>query len=458
MSMRYPRYDDHTVDVENTRDCNIETLEKCSINDPTTLFGCRELLVRCTHFKEDTKYYNNNDEYVIVPRNASSNEGYALAITNLDQACHHLHGDLVLVTRDLDSSEYMFVCKCKMDGYIGNDTITGNCTTVRICNGKVDNLDQTLDKMNCVCADHEENYRYSDSLPICKSMTVRTANEKYTDWHFLVPWISDNLLSKNYFNQTVAQNVNTSKLLDPCRHAIHDTTIDVPGGRYDTLYRTCVFENSGIPLRTGVLLPKEKDEDISGSFHPHNMIDLVDGALYSEEYRQVRVLDGVVGKRQYAAITANMKLGDYLPEGEYTVAMPEKTAVGIPGHVQIKVRESLIAPKCESVFLSYSCKMDDNFKKIIRGIPEPERHKPPSGFFWGTDDWEQAYDMFEKGVVNNGGGLVLDNSKLDIYKDKLQYYGIRLVTDHPNNADVDNGMLRLIDESNYKKHSELIHK
>lgn len=462
MNMRYPRYDNNdTVDVENTRDCNIETLEKCSMNDPTTLFGCRELLVRCMHFDKDTKYYSNGDaEYAIVPRNSSTNEGYALAITNLHQACHPLHGDLVLVTRDLDSSDYMFVCKCKMDGYIGNDTITGNCTTVRICNGKVDNLDQTLDKMNCVCADHEENYRYSDSLPICKSMTVKSANEKYTDWHFLVPWVSDNLLSKNHFNQTVAQNVNTSKLLDPCKHAIHDTSIDVPGGRYDTLYRTCVFENSGIPLRTGILLPKNKtnDDGIFEKLMPHNHLSVVDGALYSDEYRQVRIIDRVVGKRQYAAITANAKLGDYLPEREYTIAMPEKTAVGIPGHVQIKVRESLIAPTCETNFLSYSCKMEDNFKQIIRGIPEPRRHKPPSAFLWGTDDWEHAYDMFEKGVVNGGAGLVLDSLELDRYNEKLQYYGIRLVTDHPNNVDVDNGMLRLIDESNYKKHSELIRK
>lgn len=455
--MRYPRHDDDAiVDVENTRDCNIDTLEKCSMNDPTTLLGCRELLVRCTHFKNDTKYYSNDDTYVIVPRNVSINEGYALAITNLDQACHHLHGDLVLVTRDSNSSDYMFVCKCKMDGYIGNDTITGNCTTVRICNGKIDNIDQTLDKINCVCANHEENYRYSDMLPICKSMTVQTANDKYTDWHYLVPWVSDNLLSKNYFNQTVAQNVNTSKLLDPCKHAIHDTLINVPGGRFDTLYKTCVFENSGIPLRTGVLMSRDEDGIYNSQQTPNNL-DMVDGALYSDDYKQVRVLDGVVGKRQYAAITADMKLGDYLPKREYTVAMPEKTSVGIPGHVQINVRESLIAPKCEPTFLTYSCKMGDNFKQIVRGVPKPQRDSPPSAFLWGTQDWEEAYDMFETGVVNNGSGLVLDNSKLDKYKDKLKYYGMRLVTNHPDNGIRDSGMLQLLNDSNYKKHSELIH-
>lgn len=453
MNMRYPRHENDTIDVENTRDCNMETLEKCSMNDPTTLFGCRELLVRCTHFKEDMKYYNKDDEYKIVPKNASINEGYALAITNLNQACHHLHGDLVLVTRDVDSSDYMFVCKCKMDGYIGNDTITGNCTTVRICNGKIDNLDQTLDKINCVCADHEENYRYSDSLPICKSMTVKTANEKYTDWHFMVPWVSDNLLSKNYFNQTVAQNVNTSKLLNPCKHAIHDTSVNITGGRFDELYKTCVFENSGIPLRTGILMSVDADDD------SQKFLGTFDGALYSSDYRQVRVLDGVVGKRQYAAITADVRLGDYLPVREYTVALPENTAVGNPGHVQLQTRQSLIAPECDTTgIMTYSCKMDHNFKRIVRGIPEPNRRQPPKAFLWGTDDWVEAYDMFEKGVVNDGRGLMLDNVQLDKYKNKLNYYGMRLVTDHPDNEFVDNGLVRLLDDSNYNKHSELIQK
>lgn len=446
MNIRYPRYDNDSIDLENTRDCNVHSLEKCSIIDPTTLFGCRELLVRCTHFSDDTKYYENgNETYVFIPKNNTPDEGYALAITNLDQACHPLHGDLVLVTRDVDSSEYMFVCKCKMDGYIGNDTITGNCTTVRICNGKIDSIDKPLNRIDCVCADYEENYRYNDSLPICKSMTVDTANEKYTDWHYLVPWISDNLLSKNYFNRTVALNVNSSKLLDPCKHALHDTSLEIQNGRYDTLYNTCVFEDSGIPVRTGIL------GKVDGA-----KFDTVDGALFSENYRQIRVLDGVMGKRQYAAITANVKLGEFLPLREYTIAMPENTKIGNPGHVQMSVKKSLIGPVCDTVLTSYSCFMEQNYDRTVRGIPTPGVKEPPAIFIWGTDDWNDAYDMFIYGIRNVGSGLELDNERLDKHKETLNYYGMRLVSDlHPDETK-DNSVVRLLDDDNYRKHSELI--
>lgn len=69
------RYEEfpRTVDIENSYDCNIESLKTCKLDDQTSLFGCRELLVKCVHFDKDTEF--NNGE-VVVPKNKNTNEGY----------------------------------------------------------------------------------------------------------------------------------------------------------------------------------------------------------------------------------------------------------------------------------------------------------------------------------------------------------------------------------------------
>jgi hypothetical protein len=56
----YPR----EIDIWNQYDCNPKSLKICLIDDPTTLLGCKELVVRCVHFDKDTEYHNGTVEII----------------------------------------------------------------------------------------------------------------------------------------------------------------------------------------------------------------------------------------------------------------------------------------------------------------------------------------------------------------------------------------------------------
>lgn len=191
--MPYVRYEAivKNVNIENEYDCNVKNLKLCKTDDESMLFGCRELLVKCVHFDKDMEFEGGD---IIVPKNNYANEGYALVVDNVRMACNPFHGDLVLISSSNESKNYRFVCKCKYDGYIGNDTLNGSCTTVHICNGLIDNIDQPLSKINCTCKLYETNIRYLDLVPPCKTLTIREANKLYNDWYHLVPFDSSHHL------------------------------------------------------------------------------------------------------------------------------------------------------------------------------------------------------------------------------------------------------------------------
>lgn len=104
------------MDIDNSYDCNVNSLRVCCLDDKTSLFGCKELLDKCVHF--NTQY---EDGVIIIPKNKNPNEGYAPAVNNINHACNIYHGDFMLVTTSQNySNDYRFICKCKYDGYIGN--------------------------------------------------------------------------------------------------------------------------------------------------------------------------------------------------------------------------------------------------------------------------------------------------------------------------------------------------
>lgn len=346
-----------SVDIENNYDCNAKSLHTCDINDASTLFGCRELTVRCQHFDKDTEF-KENGKIFIIPKNTTKTEGYALAITNVAESCNPYHGDLVLVTLNSNSNDYMLICSCKNPGYIGNVSLLGSCENVFICDGKIDNINKPLDKINCQCDKHEHSLRYNDGLPTCKPLLVKEANELYDDWSNYVDWISDRKININIFNKTIQQNLKTSVLLNPCASSVHDLSEKIPNGRYSSVTKTCVFENYGYPVRNGLL------NDSKTKFSP------VDGGLNTGEYDSIRVSGNVAGVKQFGAIKATMNFYD----GKMAdMIVPNDITVGQNTQLDIKIiNNNVWGPSCEvrSAFaFRWNCWLRNQPRYYDKNIP-----------------------------------------------------------------------------------------
>lgn len=119
--------------------------------------------------------------------------------------------------------------RCKNPGYIGSENVLDSCTTVHICGGKIDDINQ----------------------PVCKPLTELGANEKFDDWSHIVPWSSDRLIDKRVYNATVRDNLKTACLLDPCTNSLTDTTQTTPGAYYNEVSTCRLAHNSGLSLQTG---------------------------------------------------------------------------------------------------------------------------------------------------------------------------------------------------------------
>lgn len=446
-----------SVDIRNIgKNCDMNTLQKCSISDPTTLFGCTELLVRCHHFDNNTTFINKLNEPVTIPENDTSDEGYALVLSNLNHACNPHHGDLVITSKHSKSNEYLFMCKCKYPGLVGNDHVMGNCTQPRICGGKVKDIDRPLNALECACNAHEISLRYNSLIPVCRPLTVLEANKKYLDWHHIVTWASDDLLPINVYNSTVRGNIKCSKLLNPCSHDLRDSKLRIKNGKYDTIHNTCTFVDTGIPVRTGIL-KRNAGNEVGATYRK---FDTIDGVIYSGHYSKIRILDGVVEKRQMCAITARMDMTvtpTENPKTSYTVASAENVSVGSPGQVHMtNAVNNLFAPMCQiSSLTGYSCAVGENFDKFINGIPKPIIIDPPMLYLWGTEKWVETYKTYDNGVVNRGYGVELDKNHLNSFKDKMKYYGLQL-TDGTEKTATHNGIVGFSNDDNYNFHANLL--
>lgn len=438
-----------TINIENQYDCNAKNLKLCDINDPTTLFGCKELIVKCHHFEKDTEFINNN-ESTIIPKNKSPTEGYALAITTISESCNPYHGDLTLVTANAESNEYMLICTCKNPGYIGNDDLLGNCTTVYICNGQIDDIDKPLKNINCICDSRQKNVRYDDGLPVCKNLTVREANEMFSDddWSNIVPWNSNRQIATSDFNKTIAGNLKTSRLLDPCRNSLHDTTIEIPNARYDSSNGTCMLKSYGFPVSNGLLdfRAANSEPDIPGVS--------VDAVLATGEYESVRVCDNIAGVRRITGIiVSGLPFSDDMKNTP--VVLAPKAGIGFNNTSQIGIiakPKNFIAPKCTGFWPTYECILDNYYGSTYNGLPFPGSRGCPNAFLWGTDSWNNAERMVANGVKKNNRGLTFDNSAFSKVS-HIKPYGIQWVSTSSKQS---NGVLEFLEQYDYNIHKKVL--
>lgn len=420
------------VAIENQYNCNARDLHTCDINDPTTLFGCKELTVRCQHFEKDIEFKENGNTY-IIKKNKTKTEGYALAITNLAKTCNPYHGDLVLVTANTESTDYMLICSCKHPGYIGNLSLLNSCEDVFVCNGKIDNINKPLEEINCICEKTEHTVRYNDGLPTCKTLLVKEANELYDDWSNLINWNSDRKITSKIFNNTIQQNLKSSVLLNPCTNSAHDTSIAIPNSSYSPLTKSCVYRQYGLPIQNGLLA---------------NVPDYlrIDGALATGEYIALRMSGNVAGVERFGAVKATM---DFYDGKTSTMVLPKNICFGDNMNINmnnIKPSDSIIAPRCiEGQFFNWNCYIKSRYSWLVNNIPRTNFYELPA--LWSQRPlWNAAESCFNNSFLSTKYGIGIDQKKLNDLDGVgfttngygLQYhssYGKSGLLSFPNDAD-----------------------
>lgn len=405
-----------TVNIENLYDCNVNSLRVCDINDSTTLFGCKELIVRCHHFDKDTPYIENNVS-TTIPKNSKPDEGYALAITTIADSCNPYHGDLTLIAVNAESDEYMLICTCKNPGYIGNESLLGNCTSVFICNGEIDNIDKPLNKISCICEKNQTNIRYEDGLPVCKNLLVHEANELFADWTHLVPWNSDRQLDISNFNVTISGNMNVTRLLNPCKNSIHDTSVEIVNGTFNSITRECNLLGYGIPISNGLLrYDQPDDEKLIGAT----------SVLATGTHERIRFSDNIAGERKIYGLVVNGLIFNEEYKNIRVVVHPQN-GMGLSDRnaLNIITDDRFTCRSCKGSWPTYFCSDADRGREYsLGGLIMPESRSCPGPFLWSREEWEDNEFLLNRSIELSSNGLNLSAIKLSKVN-SIRTYGVQ---------------------------------
>lgn len=458
------------LETAKLHSCNVTSLHPCALDDVRTLFGCKELSVRCHHFDVDTPYAHNGTT-TIIPRNATPNEGYALAIPVITSACNLNHGALTLIALNADrsavtkpgvatlpaASEYMLVCVCTHPGYFGNEHLLGNCATPFVCAGKVESVDVPLDKVRCKCKPHETTIRYGDGSPACKEMLVHEANELHPDgWDHLVPWLSPRRIDTSVYSATIAGNLRVRRILNPCTNSLTNPTVEVPLARYDETRGECILTGYGYPVvGLNMLKPSEKRPALSQYEPP--VVPIV-AVLGTGPYMGLRISGDVAGVRRFGALMVRSLWFGPLDQDSFR---HNKTLLELPrglsvsggrsptGSLRIVPDHRFHAPKCIT-YASFRYRCDIRDYPIIRelGLPMTSPTPPPS-FPWGLEEWIQAEELATKSFLIGVYGARVSAYKLSALH-KLAGYGMLWTQ---GDKDVPTaGVVSFIDEADFEIH------
>lgn len=207
------------IDVSNPYACSGTELRECTLSDQTSCIGCQSMISRCTHFSSDTTYFDDDGQPHIIPANTDPDAGYCMTITNndLNVECNVYHGDLALIKISPESVASMFFCNCKNPGFIGNTSLLGACDTPFICNGKVDDINQNLNDIQCKCSVTQHSVRNTDGMPMCVDMTIQEANTRGRLNDLINNIESDKLASIDIFHPVIRNQLNVNSLVHPCK-------------------------------------------------------------------------------------------------------------------------------------------------------------------------------------------------------------------------------------------------
>ncbi|UHB41763.1 PIF-1 [Macrobrachium rosenbergii nudivirus] len=275
--------------IENPDACSATDRKTCSMKDPFSCSSCKSLLATCKHFAEDIKYVDSEGNTSIIPKNTTEDEGYCITQENISQMCNPYHGDLILIQPDKKSPNVRLFCDCKNPGYIGKTNINGACDEVFICNGKIDNINQPLTDIRCVCGDDYESILVND-VPSCVFSTVENfKGYDKDDFYGDIP-----LVSVDNFNSDIRNYYPGKKLPDPCKYCML-TGDYIPNGKMvesDDGWQcvTSKIDKGGLPIRRSLsqrLLAGTKGPDAVINLKVQNI--LIQGYQQNTEFEQIVV-------------------------------------------------------------------------------------------------------------------------------------------------------------------------
>ncbi|UDM55382.1 Pif-1 [Phenacoccus solenopsis nudivirus] len=447
--------------ITNKYDCNVRSLRPCKMDDVRTLYGCRELNVKCHHFSTDTKHYKPDGETVeyVIPANETPNDGYALAITSITENCNFYHGDLVIVSQSVDSKDYLMVCRCKKEGFIGNDHLLGNCTSIRICNGKVKDINVPFEKIECVCASYEKS-KVHGIAPACATLTILEANKQYEDWSNIMPYPSDvKLMNIKYFNASIRDNVNVNFLRSTCSYSLLDPSQKLENVVFDVGRNTCRFM-SGMHIPVRKLLLQESEKQLARNKQTYKdkieCLAMYDAVLPSStKFLKAIVSDHVMNARQTLALVTEIPFAEENPHQYKRVAVGHDVGFSTNGIVYSSLRDKFYRGECYHYWtqMSYHCElkvMDCTFG--YGGIPKATTEKCCP---WGGDNWYKAYD-YALAFQDKGYGVEILPSESQIYGPVVSCYGAQFVNENMK-GDLDaNGPLVMVSVIAWNEYRQLL--
>lgn len=422
--------------INNEYECSTNDLRLCSISNPLSCFGCKNLTSACVHFKDDVSYENTDGTYSIIPKNTNSDEGYCLSLSGkLVDKCNIYHGKYVLVAINTDTYEYGLFCVCSEPGYIGNVSITGACDVPFICHGKIDNINQPLADINCICNKNEFAMKEND-LPVCKIPTILELNTNYPNWNVLTNGMNTNgflTMPTHRLNLTLAANINTDTIIDPC-------SIDFFTGEKIMAQTTETSTNTFICVPLNNLEGTDVDIFTLRSSPTERLLagDVGPDRAFQLKYIYVDFVDRLTATPTIWVTFMSddnpllAKALHLLPNSYYTVALGRDIYWGV------SFRQGLNAPRpgayCTANWPTYQCvykpqrvrvinsyiTLNPNYNIISVNINKSQ--PVPGGFIWGTEIWEsyeKIADVFQIDTIKN------ENDEEQLYHNGLPMSQVR---------------------------------
>lgn len=233
------------IDINGEYECTTLDLRECNVNDQTSCGGCKSLNASCKHFDSDMPFIDDDGNEHIIPKNTDSNTGYCMNLTTIAEGCSP-QGDYAIMQTGVDTYDYYLMCVCKNPGLIGNMTIDGNCTTIYMCNGKIDDINKPINEIKCIC----DEYQVADvrnDISYCRNKKLQELssdelavlnNENYRDSY----------LPLDYFDKTIVQNLKEGmELPDPCTRCAVTGKVVFAKATKDKHGNVYCIENSNLP-------------------------------------------------------------------------------------------------------------------------------------------------------------------------------------------------------------------
>lgn len=448
------------INLENPNVCSVDTLQKCTLSDPLSCFGCQELIATCQHFNADTKYINGEGIETIIPKNETANDGYCLSVRSAVESCNPWHGDLVLVALDPKSTSYGLLCSCKHPGYIGNTSYLGACNSVFVCNGEIDNINKPLEEIECVCNNPLQiNERY-DTVPVCKDASILEMNNISDNFTNLIH-TTEQFIPIEHFNKDIAQNINVTQLPNPCLYCpitgqrieggVLATLVDSEGAT--TSFCTTKTLND---TETTVGIPYRQNEDsriLRGDAGPDCVLGLVP--------QKYNIVQNILRPHNIFATITKASNPEFfamlrMTEDSTVIRLPVDTLYG--HHIRAGLRtQQQSTGRCWGHWPGYSCELKFTGESRLWSVRNPEysyyagaARDPPDSFLWSKDTWI-AWKSVMSNITDRANGVFLNNN---LFKEDLPKGGSVMIEVVPN---VSRRIVTSTNYDDYKIHkSELI--